>query len=391
MKVYLDNGATTQVDNEVARIIQTYLTEKYGNASSLHQFGRDAKEALESSREIIARKINAEPEEIIFTSCGSESNNTVLKGVALSKGKGHIITTKVEHPCILGTANYLSKKGFEITYLDVDKYGFINLEQLEKSIRKDTILVSIIHANNEIGTINDLEAIGKICKKYNVLFHSDCVQSLTKARIDVKKMNLSFASFSAHKLHAQKGVGALYIKKGIRIDKLIHGGHQENDFRAGTENIPGIAGFAKAVELAKEEYIPKMIKLRDKLIRELLKIPNTQLNGDGKKRLCNHASISFNFIEGEGLLMHLDAKGIAVSTGSACSSQSLTPSHVLIAIGLPHEIAHGTIRFTLSRFTTEKEIDYTLKTVKEVVKNLRKISPIKEGFVYNKEEYAHGH
>ncbi len=387
MKIYLDNGATTKVDPEVVKVINEYLVDKYGNASSLHQFGREAKEALEKSREIIARKINALPEEIVFTSSGSEADNIAIKEIAFQNMGKHIITSKVEHPAVLDTCKFLEKIGFKITYLNVDKNGFIDLKQLENSIKANTILVSIIHANNEIGTVQNIKKIGEICKRKKILFHTDAVQSFTKVPIDVKKDNISLMSLSSHKIHGPKGVGVLFVKKGVKIGKLIHGGHQENNLRAGTENIPGIVGFAKAVELQKEEHIKKMIKLRDKLTKGLLKIPSTQLNGDN--RLCNNVSVSFNFIEGEALLTHLDFKGIAVSTGSACTSQSLEPSHVLMAIGLSHEVAHGTIRFTLSRFTTEKEIDYTIKNMKEVVKNLRKISPIHKGFKYNKEEYKH--
>lgn len=393
MKVYLDNSASTKVDSLVVKAMQPYFTEKYGNASSLHEFGRDAKEALEKAREIIAKRINAEPDEIVFTSGGSESDNIAIKEIAFPNigKKNHIITTKIEHPAVLDTCKFLEKMGFDVTYLNVDKEGFVNLDKLEKAITDKTILVSIIHANNEIGTIQDLEKIGKICKKHNITFHTDAVQSFTKYTIDVKKMNISLATFSSHKIHGPKGVGALYVKKDTKIGKLIHGGHQENDKRAGTENVSGIVGFGKAVELSTENHITKMGKLRDYLIKELLKIPHSMLNGSKKKRICNHVSISFNFVEGEAMLMHLDAKGIAVSTGSACSSQSLEPSHVLLAIGLKHEEAHGAIRFTLSRFTTKQELDYTIKSVKEVVETLRKMSPMHEGFVYNKEEYKHVH
>ncbi|MBU2634527.1 MAG: cysteine desulfurase [Nanoarchaeota archaeon] len=372
MKVYLDNGATTKVADEVLKEMEPYFLNKYGNASSLHEFGREAKEALEKSREIIAKKINADKDEIIFTSGGSESNNLVLQGL----GKGHIITTKIEHPSILETCKYLEENGFKVDYLGVNKEGFVDLNELEDKINDKTLLVSIMHANNEIGTVQDLKKIGEICKKHDVLFHSDAVQSFTKEDIDVKKMNLDLVSLSSHKIHGPKGIGALYVRKDLKLDKLLHGGHHEFDLRAGTENIPGIVGFAKASSLIKKEDIKKIRILRDKLIKELLKIENTQLNGS-KNRLCNNVNIAFNFIEGESLLLHLDNKGIAVSTGSACSSQSLEPSHVLLAIGLKHEIAHGTIRFTLSKYINEKDIDYTIKCVKEIVENLRRISPLK--------------
>jgi cysteine desulfurase len=381
MYIYLDNGATTQVSKEVLDSMAPYFLDKYGNASSLHQMGREAKEALEKSREVIAKKINASKDEIIFTAGGSESNNLAIKGTAFlnknNKNKNHIITSKIEHPSVLETCRYLEKQGFSVDYVKVNKEGFIDLKELERKINDKTLFVTIIHANNEMGVIQDLEKIGEICKRKNVLLHVDAVQSFCKEDIDVKKMNISMASFSAHKIHGPKGVGALYVKKGIKLDSLIHGGHHEFNLRAGTENIPGIVGFAKATELIKKEDIEKMTRLRDRLISELLKIKDTQLNGSKDKRLCNNVNIAFNFIEGESLLLHLDSKGIGVSTGSACSSQSLEPSHVLLAIGLKHEIAHGTIRFTLSKYNTEKEIDYVIKSVKDVVQNLRRISPLK--------------
>ena len=379
MKVYLDHGATTPVDKEVVKAMLPYFTKDFGNASSLHQFGQKAKEALENSREIIAKKLNAEPKEIVFTGSGSESDNLAIKGIAYAnKDKGnHIITSKIEHPAILETCKALEKEGFGVTYLDVDEEGFISLEELKKSITNKTILVSIMHANNEIGTIEPIEEIGKICKEKKVYFHTDAVQSFTKVPIDVKKMNVDLISLSSHKIHGPKGVGALFIKNGTKIQKMTHGGHHENDKRAGTENIPGIVGFTKAAELANEEYTSHMTKLRDALIKELEKIPNSQLNGPrGNKRLCNNANLSFHFIEGESALLRLDMKGIAVSTGSACSSQSLTPSHVLTAIGLKPEIAHGSLRFTLGRENTEKEIDYVLKVLPKVVEELREISPL---------------
>ncbi len=380
-KIYLDNAATTKTDPEVAKAMQPYFTKEYGNASSLHSFGQKAKEALEQSREIIAKKINALPEEIIFTSCGTESDNIALQETAyLNRDKcNHIITTKIEHPAVLETCKFLEKNGFKVTYLDVDKDGLINLEQLKKSITKETILVSIIHANNEIGTIQDIKAIGEICKKHKVLFHTDAVQSFTKVQIDVKKMNIDLISMSAHKIHGPKGIAALYIRKGTKIHPLMHGGHHESNLRPGTENIPAIVGFAKAIQLTNEQHINYMTQLRDKLIKGLLEIKDTHLNGSKTNRLCNNVSVSFNFIEGESILLHLDNKGIAVSTGSACTSQSLQPSHVLLAIGLKHEIAHGTIRFSLSRYNTEQEINYTIKNIKEIVKNLRKMSPLYRG------------
>ena len=394
MKVYLDNGATTKVDDEVLKAMMPYFNEKYGNASSLHEYGREAKDAMDNARKIIADKINAEPEEIMFTSGGTESDNFAIKGVAYAnKHKGnHIITSKTEHHAVLYSCKQLEKEGFRVTYLDVDNDGFIKLEELKKAINDKTILVSINHANNEIGTIQEIEKIGKICKEKNVYLHTDAVQSFTKVPIDVEKMNIDLISMSAHKLHGPKGVGALFVKKGTKIQKLADGGSHEFNKRAGTENISGIVGFGKAVELMEEKHISYMIKLRDILINMIMnEITDVKFNGAKEKRLCNNINISFKYIEGESLLLHLDMKGIAVSTGSACSSKSLEPSHVLLAIGLPHEIAHGSIRFTLSKYTTKEDIDYTLKNLKEIVENLRKISPLNKDFKYNKEEYGHSH
>lgn len=382
MKVYLDNGATTMVDKEVEKAMLPYFTKIYGNAFSLHTFGQEAKQALEKSREIIAKKINADPNEIIFTSGGTESDNLAIKGVAHAlKDKGnHIITTKIEHHAVENSCKALEKEGLKVTWLNVDKEGFVDLEQLKNSITDKTILVSIIHGNNEIGTIQDIETIGKICKEKNVYFHIDAVQSFTKVPIDVKKQNITLASFSAHKLHGPKGIGALYIKKGTKIKKLSDGGSQESNLRAGTENIPYIVGFAKAVEIAKQEDCKKMQELRDYFIEKVEKeIPEVKLNGSREKRLCNNVNIIFKYIEGEALLLKLDDRGIAVSTGSACSSRDLKPSHVLIAIGLHPALAHGSIRFTLSKFTTKEELDYTIKSLKEAVAELRSISPLWKG------------
>ena len=380
-RIYLDHGATTPVDKEVVKAMLPYLTEKFGNASSIHSFGQEAKDALESSRERIAKKLGAKPNEIIFTSGGSESDNLAIKGVAHAYRKkgNHIITSSIEHPAVLGTCKSLAEEGFDITYLEVDKEGFVKPDDVERAITKKTILVSIMHANNEIGTIEPIEEIGKICKSKGVLFHTDAVQSFTKVPIDVNKMNIDLLSISAHKIYGPKGVGALYIREGVKIKKMIDGGHHEFDMRAGTENIPGIVGFAKAVELTNENQIKYMTNLRNKLIKGLLKIPDTILNGPDRKnlsrRLCNNVNISFKFVEGESILLRLDDKGIAVSTGSACSSRSLKPSHVLLAIGLPPQIAHSSIRFTLGRENTIQEINYTIKTTKEVVEELRKLSP----------------
>lgn len=385
MKVYLDHAATTPVDKKVVAEMLPFFTEKFGNASSLHQFGRDAKDALEESRTVVAEKLNAKPKEIVFTSCGSESDNLALRGAAyfqrkLNKEKNHIITTKVEHPAVLGTCAALSRDGFRITYLDVDEEGFVDLEQLKNAITDNTVLVSIIHGNNEIGTIQDLEEIGKIIKEKNkeTLFHSDAVQSFTKVLIDVNVMNLDLLSMSSHKIHGPKGVGALYVREGIKLEQQISGGHHEFDKRAGTENVSGIVGFAKAVSLMTDDDIKKMAELRDYIINEIQnKITDAKLNGaKGDKRLCNNVNISFKYIEGESILMHLDDKGIAVSTGSACSSQSLQPSHVLLAIGMKHEDAHGSVRISLGKENTKQEIDYAINSLKEVVESLRKLSPL---------------
>lgn len=378
-KVYLDNGATTMLDPKVIGAMLPYFTVKYGNASSAHLFGEEAKEALEKSRSIIAKSINASPEEIIFTSGGTESNNLVLKSIAfINKNKGnHIIVSKVEHKCIMNSCKWLEEQGFNITYLNVDKEGFVNPDELDKAITDKTILVSIIHGNNETGTINDLMALGSICKKHNVYFHIDACQSYTKTEINVKKQNIDLITLNAHKIHGPKGVGALYIRKGTKIKTWQHGGDHEFSLRAGTENIHGIVGFAESVKIAmNKKYIAYMAKLRDKLIKGVLEIPRVRLNGPaGNKRLCNNANFSFKGIEGEAIGGYLNNKGIASSTGSACSAKTLEPSYVLMAIGLSPEQANSSLRLTLSRFTTEEEIDYTLEVLPGIIKSLRKISP----------------
>lgn len=377
MKVYLDNGATTPVAKEVAKAMQAMLTKKFGNPSSLHKFGEEAKKELEKSREIIAKKINAEPDEIIFTSGGTEADNIAIKGVAYKHKQGHIITSKIEHPAVLRACEALEKEGFKVTYLNVNKEGLVDLKRLEEAITPETILITVMHANNEIGTIQDIEKIGKICKEKNVTFHTDAVQSFTKVPIDVKKTNVDLISLSAHKIHGPKGIGALFVKKSTKLKPLFDGGGQERKIRTGTENMPGVAGFGKAVEISEEKDVEKMRRLRNMLIEEIEKnIPDIILNGSRDKRLANNVNITFKYIEGESLLYQLNEKGVAVSTGSACSSQSLEPSHVLIAIGLKPEVAHGAIRFTLSRYTTKEEIDYTIKSLKGIVKELRRISPL---------------
>lgn len=378
--IYLDNAATTMVDDKVAGKMQIYQTKLYGNPSSLHDLGQESKNIVDISRNIIAKSINCSPDEIIFTSGGTESNNLALKGIAFaSKHKGnHIITTKIEHKCVLEVCKWLETQGFRITHLNVDKEGFISLKELEKAITQKTVLVSIIHANNEIGTVQNLEEIGKISRKHNILFHTDACQSFTKTDIDVKKQNIDLMTLNAHKIHGPKGVGALYIKKGIKIEPWQHGGGQENNLRSGTENIPGIVGFAEAVRIAdknKKKNVGKMEKLRDRLIDGILKIKGAKLNGPRKNRLCNNINISFKGIEGEAVVGDLNEKGICSSTGSACSEKSLEASYVLMALGLSHEEANGSLRLSLSRFTTEKEIGCVLKILPKIVERLRRISP----------------
>jgi cysteine desulfurase len=397
MRVYLDNGATTMLAREVLDEMRPYFDERYGNASSMHAWGREAKDAIEKARAIIAKSINAEPSEIVFTSGGTESNNSAIKGVAFAnKEKGNeILISAVEHDCVLNSSKWLKALGFELKILPVNQKGIVEPKVLEKALSNKTILVSIMHANNEIGTVLPIGEYGRICRRVGVYFHTDACQSYTKVPIDVKAMNLDLVTINAHKIHGPKGVGALYVRKGVKLDPLLSGGGQESKKRSGTENVPGIVGFGRSVTLLTKEDMKRMSMLRDRLIKELLKIPETHLNGPtGEGRLCNNASISFHFIEGEGLLMLLDMEGIAVSTGSACSSNSLEPSHVLLAIGLKHEIAHGTIRFSLSKYTTEEEIDYTIKKVGAAVERLRLMSPLKEGMEYKtdyKEEHDHGH
>jgi len=383
-QIYLDNAATTFISKEVLDEMLPYFNEKYGNASSIHSKGIEAKEALEKSRAIIAKSINAKTSEIIFTSGGTESNNFAIKGLVFSfPNKKHIITTKIEHDSILKTCKWLEENGFRITYLDVDKEGFVSLENLEKAITKDTLLFSCIHGNNEIGTIQNLEELGNICKKYNIFFHTDACQSYTKTKIDVKKQNLDLVTLNAHKIHGPKGVGALYIKEGIKITPLLHGGGHEKELRSGTENIPGIVGFAKSSQIITKKDIEKMTKLRDYFVSEIEKrIPNTKLNGPRRNnRLCNNINISFLGVEGESIVAYLNMHGISTSTGSACSSHSLTPSHVLKAIKNNKEEIAGAVRFSISKYTTKEELDFTLKILEETIKRLRKTSPLTK-FIY---------
>lgn len=372
--IYLDNAATTKVDNDVAQTILTYFTENYGNASSLHDKGTQAKQALDEAKKTIAQSINAKPHEIVFTSGGSEANNHTLKGtVSANPNKNHIITTEIEHDSILNCCKYLEKQGINVTYLKPDNQGFISSDNLKKAITSSTLLVSIIHGNNEIGTIQNLEQLGKICKENNILFHTDACQSYTKTELDVKKQNLDLVSLNAHKIYGPKGIGALYIKEGTKIQPLIHGGGQEAGKRSGTENIPGIVGFAQAVKL--DPKTNQIQQLRDYAIEELKKIPNSKLNGPEDNRLCNNLNFSFTGAEGESIILYLNDQGICCSTGSACSSKSLTPSHVLRAIGLSPQQAHSSVRISLSKDTTKQEIDKTIKALTSTIEKLREMAP----------------
>ena len=391
-EVYFDNAATTKLDERVLEEMMPYLKNEYGNASSIYKLGRNAKKAVEDSREKIAKVINAKPEEIYFTAGGSESDNTIIRGIAYEyKNKGnHIITSKIEHPAVLETCKQLEKEGFEVTYLDVDENGIVKLEELKSSIRKDTILITIMFANNEIGTIQPIKEIGKIAKENNIYFHTDAVQAVGIEKIDVVEMNIDALSMSGHKFYGPKGIGALYVRKGINFQKLINGGHQEKNKRAGTENVPAIVGMGKAIEMAYEnleEHRKKIKDLRDYYISEVEKrIPYIKINGDLEKRLPGNANISFRFIEGEGMLLNLDLKGVCASSGSACTSGSLDPSHVLLAIGLPHEIAHGSLRISIGKDNTKEEVDYLLDNLEQIVKRLRDMSPLYEEFLEKEEK-----
>lgn len=389
---YFDHAATTATKEEVVKEMLPYFTLNFGNASSVYSIGRQSKKVVETARNKVANAINANSKEIYFTSCGSESDNLAIKGVAYAnREKGnHIITTKIEHPAVLHTCQNLEKQGFKVTYLNVDSDGLISIEELESAITEKTILISIMFANNEIGTIQPIEEIGKIAKKHNIYFHTDAVQAIGNVRINVEELNIDLLSMSAHKFYGPKGMGALYVKTGVNFEKIQDGGHQEKNKRAGTENVAGIVGMGKAIELAYEnfdEYNKKLIDLRDYYISQVEeKIPHIKLNGHRTKRLPGNANISFKFIEGEALLLNLDMKGICASSGSACTSGSLEPSHVLLAIGLPHEIAHGSLRITIGDENTKEDIDFLVGTLVEVVKKLRNMSPLYEEFVKGKEE-----
>ena len=387
--IYMDNAATTQVYPEVFEAMKPYFTEFYGNPSSIYSFAGNSKKAVEDARKTIADFLGARTEEIYFTGGGSESDNWALKATAdayANKGK-HIITSKIEHHAILHTCEYLEKKGFEVTYLDVDENGFVNPADVEKAIRPDTILVSIMTANNEIGTIEPIAEIGKIAKEHGVLFHTDAVQAFGHIPMNVDEMNIDMLSASGHKINGPKGIGIMYIRKGVKIGSFVHGGAQERQRRAGTHNVPGIVGIGKAVELARDNMKERMeyeTKLRDHLISRVMEeIPYAKLNGDKVKRLPNNVNVCFRFIEGESMLILLDQNGVCGSSGSACTSGSLDPSHVLLAIGLPHEIAHGSLRLTLSEKNTMEEVDFTVDKLKGIIERLRSMSPLYEDFVKN--------
>ena len=382
MAVYMDYAATSPVDPRVFTAMTPYFTKKFGNTMSLHSKGREAKEALEKSRNEISSLLNCKNHELIFTSSATESTNTVLKGIAYAnrkKGK-HIVVSQIEHHCVLEPAHWLEKQGFKITRLPVDKFGLIDPLTVEDAIRKDTILVSIMHANNEIGTIQDIEKIGKICKEKEVYFHSDAVQSFGKIPIDLKKLNIDLLSISSHKMYGPKGVGGLFIKKGTKIDPLLHGGGHEFSKRASTVNVAGIVGFAEAAKIQKKEMqndSKNQIIFRNRIIKEVTNIEDTHLNGHPKKRLSNNTNFWFAYIEGESLLIQLDINGISASTGSACSSDSLEASHVLLAIGLKPQEAHGSLRLSLGKYTTKEDVNYVLEVLPKAVQRLREISPLK--------------
>ncbi|MDE5741505.1 MAG: cysteine desulfurase NifS [Oscillospiraceae bacterium] len=382
--IYADNAATTAVSKRVLDAMLPYMTEQFGNPSSIYKLGRDAEKAITEVREKIASAIGCSASEIFFTSGGSEADNWAIRSAAIrlgAKGKKHIITTNFEHHAVLHTCEFLEKQGFEVTYLPVDEMGLITAEQVKNAIREDTALVTIMYANNEIGTIMPIKEIGEVCREKGVWFHTDAVQAVGNVPINVKEQNIDMMSCSGHKIHAQKGIGFLYVKKGIPMTNLIFGGAQERGRRAGTENVPAIMGLGEAVTAACEnipEKIKRLSKMRDRLIEGITKIPCSRLNGDPRQRLCGNVNISFLGVEGESLLLLLDANGICASSGSACTSGSLDPSHVLLALGLPHEVAHGSMRLTISDEITDEDIDYILEVVPKVVERIRGMSPLWE-------------
>lgn len=390
--IYADNAATTAVSERVLKAMLPFFTEQYGNPSSIYKLGRDAQRAVEDSREKVAAALGCTPPEIYFTSCGTESDNWAIRSTALrlgEKGKKHIITTNIEHHAVLHTCEYLAKQGFEITYLPVDSEGLVTAEQVANAIREDTALVTIMYANNEIGTIMPIAEIGKVCREKGVLFHTDAVQAVGNVPIDVKAQNIDMLSLSGHKIHAQKGIGALYVCKGVPLPNLTFGGGQERGKRPGTENVPAIVGLGEAITAACEDIPGKterVTRLRNKIIDGVLEIEGSRLNGNREKRLPGNINISFLGVEGESLLLLLDTKGICASSGSACTSGSLDPSHVLLALGLPHEVAHGSMRLSISAELTDDDADYIIAAVKQVVERLRNMSPMWEDIISGKEQ-----
>ncbi len=382
--IYADNAATTAVSEKVLQAMLPYFRTAFGNASSIYKLGRDAQRDVEAARAKVAKAIGAEPREIFFTSCGSESDNWAIKGIAenlAKRGKKHIVTSVFEHHAVLHTCQYLEKKGFEVTYVPVSDKGLIDPEDVRNAIRDDTALVTIMYANNEIGTIQPIEEIAAICKEKKVIFHTDAVQALGHVDIDVKKQGIDMLSLSGHKIHAQKGIGALYVRKGIVLPNLIHGGAQERNKRAGTENVPAIVGLGVAIETATKNIAERnavIVPRRNRLIDGILKLPYTRLNGDRDKRLPGNLNISIEGIEGESLLLMLDQYGICASSGSACTSGSLDPSHVLLAIGLKHEVAHGSLRLSIEENVTDEDVDYILEVIPKIVERLRSMSPVWE-------------
>ena len=380
--VYADNSATTKINEDVLAEMMPYLTEHYGNASSIYSVGRDSRRAVDAAREKVAKALGAKPQEIYFTAGGSESDNWAIKGsmdVLKAKGKTHIITTNFEHHAVLHTCQYMEKHGFEVTYLPVNSEGYVTPEQVEAAIQENTGLVTIMYANNEIGTIQPIAEIGAVCRKKKVLFHTDAVQAVGNVPIDVAAQNIDMLSLSGHKIYGPKGIGVLYIRTGVRVENLIHGGAQERNKRAGTENLAGIVGLGKAIELATADIpakIAKVSKLRNHFIQEASKISHSRLNGGLEHRLCGNINMSFEAVEGEALLLMLDLNGICASSGSACTSGSLDPSHVLLAIGLPHEIAHGSLRISINEHTTQEDVDYMLEVLPQVIARLRDMSPV---------------
>ncbi len=382
--VYADNSATTNILDEVFEAMLPYLKDQYGNASSIYKLGRDAHKAIKESRAKVAKALNADPNEIFFTSCGTESDNWAIRGVCeklKAKGKNHIVTSVFEHHAILHTCQYMERQGYEVTYVPVGDKGLVNVEDVKNAITDKTAIVSIMYANNEIGTIQPIEEIAKVCHEKGVIFHTDAVQAVGNVEIDVKKQGIDMLSLSGHKIHAQKGIGAIYIKRGLVLPNLIYGGGQERGKRPGTENTAAIVGLGRAMEIAVQgipEKNERVTKMRNRLIDGLLTIPNTRLNGDREKRLAGNCNISFEGVEGESLLLKLDEHGIMASSGSACTSGSLDPSHVLLSLGLKHEVAHGSLRLSINNQNTEEDIDYILEWVPKVIEELRSMSPVWE-------------